>query len=87
MPRYTDKDELPRVKFHPLPYTHITPADIEDAEAYKRGWNDAIDAIIENQPTVDELKIACDFCRKNNYVLVTLDTLERYIVGRMREDD
>lgn len=53
MNRYIEVNELPRLKFHPLPYTHITPADIKDAEAYERGWNDAIDAIIENAPTAD----------------------------------
>ena len=53
MAKYIKADELNRVKFHPLPYPHITPADIEDAEAYKRGWNDAIDAIIENEPPAD----------------------------------
>lgn len=50
MKSYIAVDDLNRSKFHPLPYTHITPADIKDAEAYKRGWNDAIDAIIENTP-------------------------------------
>ena len=53
MARYIKADELSRAKFHPLPYTHITPADIKDAEAYERGWNDAIDAIIESAPTAD----------------------------------
>ena len=53
MPKYFEADELSRAKFHPLPYTHITPADIKDKEAYERGWNDAIDAIIESAPTAD----------------------------------
>ena len=49
--RLVDVDELQKVKFHPLPYTHITPSDVH-AESYKRGWNDAIDAITEDAPTV-----------------------------------
>lgn len=53
--RYIDAEELKRVKFHPLPYTHITPSDV-DAESYKRGWNDAIDAIVDCQPTADVRK-------------------------------
>lgn len=53
--RPIDADELSKVKFHPLPYTHIVPADLlkEQTEAYERGWNDAIDAIIENAETVE----------------------------------
>lgn len=50
--RLIDADALKKIKFHPLPYTHITPSDV-DAESYKRGWNDAIDAIIENAPTIE----------------------------------
>ena len=49
--RAIDADKLGEVKFHSLPYTHITPSDVE-AESYKRGWNDAIDSIIENAPTI-----------------------------------
>lgn len=57
--RLVDADELNKVKFHPLPYTHIVPADLLkcQTEAYKRGWNDAIDAIMENAPTVDAVPL------------------------------
>lgn len=50
--RAIDADKLGEVKFHSLPYTHITPSDVE-AESYKRGWNDAIDSIIDNAPTIE----------------------------------
>lgn len=50
--RLIDADNLESIKFHSLPYTHITPTDA-DAESYKRGWNDAIDSIIENEPTIE----------------------------------
>lgn len=50
--RLIDADALDAVKFHPLPYTHITPSGA-NAESYKWGWNDAIDAIIESAPTID----------------------------------
>ena len=55
MPRYIDADELLKVKFHPLPYTHIVPSDLKglQTDAYERGWNDAIDAIVENAETAD----------------------------------
>lgn len=63
MPKYIKADELSRAKFHPLPYTHITPADIKDKEAYERGWNDSIDAIIESAPTADVAEIVrCKEC-------------------------
>lgn len=53
--RLIDADELNKVKFHELPYTHIVPADLLklQTEAYERGWNDAIDAIMESAPTID----------------------------------
>ena len=64
MARYIDADKLSRAKFHPLPYTHIIPADIKDAEAYERGWNDAIDAIIESAPTADVVEVVrCKDCK------------------------
>ena len=64
MSRYIAVDELNLAKFHPLPYTHITPADIKDVEAYERGWNDAIDAIIENAPNTDVVKLVqCRECK------------------------
>lgn len=53
--RLIDADTLDKVKFHPLPYTHITPSDA-DAESYKRGWNDAVDAIMSEAPTIEERK-------------------------------
>ena len=52
MSRYIDADKLKRIKFHPLPYPHIIPTDCE-SESYKRGWNDAIDAVVDNEPTAD----------------------------------
>ena len=50
--RLIDADALNKIKFHPLPYTHITPSDV-DAESYERGWNDAVDAIMSEAETVE----------------------------------
>ena len=50
--RLIDADALNSIKFHPLPYTHIVPDDV-NAESYQRGWNDAIDVIVENAPTIE----------------------------------
>ena len=63
MSRLIDADELSKVKFHPLPYTHIVPNG-ENAESYERGWNDAIDAIISDAPTVDAVPVVrCKDCK------------------------
>jgi len=60
--RLIDADALPSVKFHALPYTHITPSDV-NAESYKRGWNDAIDAIVDCAPTIDAVPVVrCREC-------------------------
>lgn len=62
-PKYIDAYELNKVKFHPLPYTHITPTDA-DAESYKRGWNDAIDAIVSEAPAADVVEVVrCKDCK------------------------
>ena len=60
MSKYIDTDLLNKIKFHPLPYTHITPNDV-DAESYKRGWNDVIDTIIENEPPADVQEVKRGF--------------------------
>lgn len=52
--RLIDSDELLQAQFHPLPYTHITPSDIEDSELYQRAWNDALSAVYENAVTIIE---------------------------------
>ena len=46
------REAIMSAKFHPLPYTHITPTDA-DAESYKRGWNDALDAVADNAPSAE----------------------------------
>lgn len=49
--RLIDADALEEGKFHSI--ENWTP--IESA-SWQRGWNDAIDAIINNAPTVDAVK-------------------------------
>lgn len=41
------REAIISAKFHPYPFTQITPTDVE-AESYKRGWNDALDAVVED---------------------------------------
>ena len=60
--RVIDANELYRVKFHGYPDIEITPSDV-NAEAYKRGWNDAIDAVVECAPTTDAVDVVrCKDC-------------------------
>lgn len=53
--RLIDADALVKIKFHGYPEIEIVPSGV-NAEAYKRGWNDAIDAIIECEPSIDAVK-------------------------------
>lgn len=57
--RLIDADALKAIRFHDLPYSQIVSADCDTDEkvsAYKFGWNDAIDAIVESVPAVDHIK-------------------------------
>ena len=51
--RAIDADELYRAKFHGV--AEIIPPDEHSPESYKRGWNDAIDAIADKSctPTIE----------------------------------
>jgi len=71
MTRLIDGDALAKVKFHGYPEIEITPSDV-NAEAYKRGWNDAIDAIIESEPSIDAVQVIrckdCKYYKENTLV-------------------
>lgn len=61
--RLIDADNIRGAKFHDLPYTHIVPRDVE-SEFYMLGWNDAIDAIVEVEPTIDAVEVVrCRDCK------------------------
>lgn len=69
MPRLIDADELMWHKsslIEPRDKTVSMGKPISDDEvyAYRLGWNDAIDAIIENAPTVDAVEVVyCKDCK------------------------
>lgn len=64
--RLIDADKITGAKFHDLPYTHIVPRDVE-SESYMLGWNDAIDAIVEVEPTIDAVEVVrCRDCKYQN---------------------
>lgn len=50
--RLIDADELPTHKFQSPAYLARKNGKIILA-AYQKGWNDAIDAIVDNEPTID----------------------------------
>lgn len=52
MPRYIEEEFIKAAMFHPLPYTHITPSDV-DVESFKRGWNGALDAVLNSSQPAD----------------------------------
>ena len=54
--RLIDADELMMQFFQPPEFTVCPPDICHDnvaVDAYKRGWNDAIEAIVQNEPTVE----------------------------------
>lgn len=69
--RLIDADALKAIRFHYLPYSQIVPADCDTDEkvyAYKLGWNDAIDAIVEAAPTVDAVEVVrCKDCKHGQW--------------------
>lgn len=81
--RMIDADALVKIKFHGYPELEIVPSGV-NAEAYKRGWNDAIDAIIECEPSIDAVKhgrwlqkpniFGVAYCSECDYELHTDDT-------------
>ena len=52
MARYIDDRYIEATMFCILPTQQITTKEIE-IKSYKRGWNDAINAILRNAPTAD----------------------------------
>ena len=52
--RLIDAEQLSKHKYVGVEYGRILPVSAEHILAYKLGWNDAIDAIIDNAPTVEK---------------------------------
>lgn len=72
--RLIDADALKAIRFHDLPYSQIVPTDCDTDDkvsAYKSGWNDAIDAIINSAPTVDAVEVVrCKECKHNYHNMI-----------------
>lgn len=54
--RLIDADQIHHAKYHGI--AEIYPSDV-DVEAYKRGWNDALDAVADPScsPTIDAVPV------------------------------
>ena len=65
--RLIDKDELKLHKFFFL------KTDVKDvitrSDIYMAGWNDAIDAIVDNAPTIDAVEVVrCKDCKYSKHL-------------------
>lgn len=59
MPRYIDLDKLSTHKFTTQEASHN-----DMGGAYRQGWNDAIDAVVDNEPTADVVEVVrCKDCK------------------------
>lgn len=100
---FVRKTYLEDAKFQDPSYTNVTPigATKPRIEAYQRGWNDAIDAIIAEAPAVDVVEVVrCRDCKhrivnehfgKRGYIqlkaMCELDTGDPFELGRNAEED
>lgn len=68
--RPIDADELIKIKFKGIGFIHVP-----EARRYQMGWNDAIDAIIKNAPTIEPKRERWEWCNikepetQDNYLL------------------
>lgn len=68
MPRYIDADKLESHK-----YTTQEASSNDMGGAYRQGWNDAIEAIVDYEPTADVIEVVrckdCKHRKKNTFCL------------------
>ena len=57
--RLIDADALKEVKF--IPSGELNPSEVV---VYHMGWNDAVDAIMENAPTITDKEIVAEFLKQ-----------------------
>lgn len=66
MKRYIDADGLANVKF-------VAIKGGKTEEAYRTGWNGAIECIIENAPTADVVEVVrCNDCKHQEHCYETV---------------
>ena len=77
MSRLIDANNIKEAKFNNVPCVKTTPTDSE-LESYMRGWNDAIDAIAECEPTVDAVEvIRCSQCARHEVLPNAVDICKK----------
>lgn len=70
--RLIDADELNKAMFHGV--AEIVPEDEHSPESYKRGWNDALEAVADKSctPTIDAVEVVrCKDCKYMGEVSLT----------------
>lgn len=88
MARYIDADALAEKKFQ-----EPECKGFDEGVAYRCGWNDAIDAIMDNEPSADAQPVVrCKDCRhryldKKYGFRCDLDTGDPFDEGRSAEND
>ena len=64
MARYIDADKLESHKFVSWTQPEFFDEASQATQAYQTGWNNAIDAIVENEPTADVIEVVrCKDCK------------------------
>jgi len=83
--KYLAADNLKEHKFIDWSIPEFTSEMSLAQQAYHRGWNDAIDAIVENEPTADVVEvIRCKDCTRQ---LICYHSDDYYCAdGERRED-
>lgn len=67
--KYLAADNLKKHKFIDWSIPEFTSEMSLAQQAYHRGWNDAIDAIVENEPTADVVEVVlCKDCKWFNQI-------------------
>lgn len=62
--RYIDADALSEKKFNGIQSVNTDAFSNNSTRIYQIGWNNAIDAIVENEPTADVVEVVrCKDCK------------------------
>lgn len=81
MARYIDADALESKKFISWTCPEFFDEGAREQQAYQIGWNNAIEAVMENEPTADVVeKKEGSWIFDNSYAYI-----ERYICSSCRE--
>lgn len=86
MPRLIDADKLREHKYKSVQYERTIANELSNdpTYAFMCGWNDAIDSIVENAPTVDAVRHG-HWIKANDPMSSPFDTMKRCLCSECRE--